>query len=107
MSHGCDETRQGDDMGLWIFMSDAPEEDIQQACSIASDLFKKAGVEPDAAQQAAIDAADLAHDHDEATPNADLVILWFNAEFAAFEYLQNATGEWPNGASLIYVEQGE
>lgn len=107
MSHRCDETRQGDEMGLWIFMSDALDEEIQKASEIADQLFKKAGVDPEAAQQAAIDAADLSAEHDGATPNADLVILWFNAEFAAFEYLQDVTGEWPNGASLIYVQQGE
>lgn len=95
-------------MGLWIFAyDDASAEEIEAACEIARLKLKAAGCTPAAAQDAAHVAADLSIEHDDATPNADLVIAWFNAEYAAFEHLHTVTGEYPTGASLIYVEQGE
>ena len=94
-------------MGLWIFACDASNDEIQAACEVAGAMLRDKNIAPDAAQQAAIDAADLSNEHTGETPNGDLVIAWYNAEYAAFEHVQGATGEWPNGASLIYVEQGE
>lgn len=94
-------------MGLWIFACDASNEEIQAACEIAAAVLRDKSIDPEAAQQAAIDAADLGAEHDTATPNAELVIAWYNAEYSAFEHIQAVTNEWPNGASLIYVQQGE
>jgi len=94
-------------MGLWIFSCDALNEEIQAACDIAQAVFAEKGIDPEEAQQAAIEAADLSSDFDGATPKADLVIAWFNAENAAFQHIEDVTNEWPNGASLIYVQQGE
>ena len=95
-------------MGLWIFpYDDADNDDVEKACTIAAGVLRDQGATPEAAQDAAHEAADLSMDYDGPTPNGDLVIAWYNAEFAAFEYLQSITGEWPNGASLIYVEQGD
>ena len=95
-------------MGLWIFAyDDATPDEIEAACKVAAASLAAAGVAPAAAQQAAHDAADLSHDFDGPTPGSGLVVAWYNAEYAAFEHLQNVAGEWPNGASLIYVEQGE
>jgi len=94
-------------MGLWIFSCDALEEEIQAACEAAQAVFAEKGIDPEAAQQAAIEAADLSFEFEGATPKADLVIAWFNAENVAFMHLEELTNEWPNGASLIYVQQGE
>ncbi|WNH54832.1 hypothetical protein [Stenotrophomonas oahuensis] len=92
-------------MGLWIFAyDDADADEIEKACAVAAGVLQAAGTTPGLAQEAAHEAADLSIEFDGATPNGDLVILWFKAEYAAFEYLQSVTNEWPNGASLIYVE---
>lgn len=97
-------------MGFWIWgFDDGDEEQIEAACAIAAAYFKEKGIEPEAAQQAAIDAADLPDSFDGPTPNADLVVAWYKAENEAFEHLAAITGHWPSstGATLVYVQQGE
>ena len=92
-------------MGLWIFAyDDADHDEIEKACDVAAEFLKAGGTTPAEAYGAAQIAADLSFEDDGPTPHGDLVVLWFKAEFAAFTYLQSVTNEWPNGASLIYVE---
>ncbi|MBV6867897.1 MULTISPECIES: hypothetical protein [Xanthomonas] len=90
-------------MGLWLFYCDAAADDIELACNEAERELKRRGFTAAEAQQAALDAADLAEDYSQAlTPDADAVAAWFNAEDAAFRKLHELTREWPADASLIF-----
>lgn len=98
-------------MSLWIaFCDECSDEHIEQACAVAQASLDAAGTTAPAAQDAALAAADLSQDHDGATPDADLIIAWYQAEAAAFEKLAELSGTWPTSAhtaALLYVQQGE
>lgn len=93
-------------MGLWLFYTDAQQDDIEQACSAAADVLRLRGYTAEQAQDAALAAADLSEDHTEDhTPNADAVVAWFAAEDAAVKRLAEIDGEWPHQAALVYTEE--
>ncbi|MBP2480188.1 hypothetical protein J3A72_000480 [Stenotrophomonas sp. PvP093] len=96
-------------MGLWVTFYDGPPDQVEEACRRAEIALQQAEVSATDAQEAAIVAADLAaEDYDGPTPNDKHVVAWYEAEYEALAYLQSQdNGEWPNGAALIYVDQGE
>ncbi|CAD7740345.1 hypothetical protein J7369_22105 [Xanthomonas phaseoli pv. dieffenbachiae] len=95
-------------MGLWIAWYEGPDRHIEAAVERSLAVLTEAGFTPEEAQNAAMEAADLNSDFDEATPNSDQVVAWFQAEMAGMEILNELDGgTWPNGVALIYVQQGD
>lgn len=93
-------------MGLWLFYTDALDDEIEQACHAAAAILRERGFEANEAQDAALEAADLSEDRVEnSTPNADAVVAWFAAEDAAMKRLAELSGEWPHQAALIYTDE--
>lgn len=93
-------------MGLWIFGVDARDDEIEQACKTADEIFRVRGISPSDAQDAALDAIELTEDAGEAsTPRVVEVATWYAAENAAFQVLNELTTEWPHGGSLVFTEE--
>jgi hypothetical protein len=92
-------------MGLWMFGVDATDDEIDQACVVASRILRDRGISAATAQEAAMDAADLNDAQEEtSTPQAAEVIAWYAAEEAACRLLNDLTGEWPSDGALVYTE---
>lgn len=95
-------------MGLWLFNVDAQDDEIENACLAAAAELARRGIDADAAQQAALDAADLPDDYNEQiTPHSVAVVAWYAAEDEACRKLEELTGEWPHDAGLIYTEMDD
>lgn len=93
-------------MGLWIFYTDAPADDIEQACRAANEELRARGFTPEQAQDAAHAAADLSEEYtQDTTPDADAVVAWFAAEDKAMTRLNELTNEWPHQAALVYTDK--
>lgn len=93
-------------MGLWLFYTDAPSNEIEQACQAAAVALRDRGFTAEQAQDAALAAADLSEDFTEdRTPDADAVVAWFAAEDAAMNKLAEISGEWPHQAALVYSDE--
>ena len=94
--------------GLWMFYTDALDEDVERACLAAQDELRRRGFTAEEAQNAALAAADLEEDRQEDfTPDADKVIAWFAAEDAASKRLFELTGEWPHSAALVWTQEDQ
>lgn len=95
-------------MGLWMFFTDAHDDEIEQACAAAELVFKERGITPAVASDAYLAANNLPEDYqEETTPAADAVVAWYAAEDAALQKLLEVTGEWHHQAALIYTESSD
>jgi len=93
-------------MALWLFYTDAQNDEIEEACEAAFAVLRERGFTAEEAQDAALAAADLSEDYTEdRTPNADAVVAWFAAEDAAIKKLADISGEWPHQAALVYSDE--
>lgn len=93
-------------MALWLFYTDALNEEIEQACQAAAAILRERGFTAEQAQDAALAAADLSEEYvEDRTPDADAVVAWFAAEDAAVKKLAEVSGEWPHQAALVYSDE--
>lgn len=91
-------------MGLWMFYTDAPIDDIEKACAAGNDELRRRGFTAEQAQDAALAAADLDESHaEDVTPDSHAVVAWFAAEDVACKALHALTGEWPHQAALVWT----
>lgn len=92
-------------MKLWLWYAPGSDEQVTAACEAAEKELKSRKVSIGAAFQATAAANDMDSSYaDETTPDHEAVAAWYAAEFAAFSHLAESTGEWPNQAALIVIE---
>ena len=92
-------------MGLWMFYTDALNDDIEEACKAANEELRLRGFTAVEAQDAALAAADLDESYaEETTPDSNAIVAWFAAEDAAMKKLHELTGEWPHQAALVHTD---